>query len=313
MRQFTSDSRHRLVRRVLSAALLACFVHAPEADAKILIVKSDDLPQYEAPIRAFTAAVDDAVEVIDIKGSRERGQTLLERAAKAGDVQGIFALGTQAAYLSKTVMPAVPMSFAMVLNWERYEFAQPTTGVAVEIPVDVLFTRFRLLLPSAKRIGLIYSERVSEQTIESARRAAVTLGMRLIEEKVRYSDDVPGAYRRIRSAIDALWMPTDPVVVTRDNFRYLSQRCEKDGNAFLAFSENFVRAGALLSISPDYGTMGSQAALLLERSIENPASPPAVQPPLGSSLVINALVAEEIGIDLNAGVLGMADVVVESR
>lgn len=294
----------------LACMLLTLCAHPSVCEAKILVVKSDALPQYEAPIQAFAASIDDAVEIIDIQGSRERGERLLRSAATDGKVRGIFALGTQAAYLSKRILPSVPMSFAMVLNWDQYQFDGPTTGVSVEIPVDVLFTRFRLLLPHATRIGLIHSERVSEQRLAAARSAARALGMTLVEEKVRFADDVPGAYRRIRSAIDALWMPTDPLVVTRDNFRYLSQRCAKDDVAFLAFSENFVRAGALLSISPDYATMGSQAAVLLERTITTPTSPAEIQAPLGSSLVINAEVAEEIGVDLDAAMLGMADVVV---
>ncbi len=303
-------SRHSLIPAL--ACLIAALAVAAPVEAKILVVKSDSLPQYEAPISTFKAAIGEDVIVLDIEGSRETGERLLRASAADGKVNGIFALGTQAAYLSKAVLPSVPMSFAMVLNWERYEFAQPTTGVSVEIPVDILFTRFRLLLPETKRIGLIYSDKISEQTLVTARKAAATLGVGLVEEKVQHGGDVVGAFRRIRRSVDALWIPTDPVVVTRDNFKYLSDRCRKDGIAFLAFSENFVRAGALLSISPDYATMGSQAAVLLQRAMSTPSSPPAVQAPLGSTLVINSKVADEIGIDLNAGVLGMADLVVGS-
>jgi len=305
--------RARHTRRLLliaAAAIALLGAAAGAADAKILVVKSDSLSQYEAPIATFTTSVSEPVVVINIEGSREKGERLLRHAAADGTVTGIFALGTQAAYLSKAVLPSIPMSFAMVLNWERYAFAAPATGVTVEIPVDVLFTRFRLLLPELKNIGLIYSDEIPEQTLRNARNAAGTLGLRLVEERVRYSDDVSGAYRRIRRSVDALWMPADPVVVTRDNFRYLSERCANDRIAFLAFSENFVRAGALLSISPDYATMGSQAAVLLGRAIASPSAPPQVQAPLGSTLVINSEVADSIGLDLNAAVLGMADVVV---
>jgi putative ABC transport system substrate-binding protein len=298
-------------RSAVLALFAGCFLlPVAPVQAKILIVKSDALPQYEAPIAAFRASINEEVEIINIEGSREKGERLLRTSAADGSVTGIFALGTQAAYLSKHVLPSVPMSFSMVLNWKRYEFAAPTTGVSVEIPVNVLFTRFRLLLPNVENIGLIYSEQVPEQTLAAARQAAATLGIDLVEEKVRYSDAVSGAYRRLRNSVDALWMLTDPVVVTRDNFRYLSDRCTKDDIAFLAFSENFVRAGALLSVSPDYKTMGSQAAVLLRKAIKTPSTPPAVQAPLGTTLVINSAVAEAIGVDLNAAVLSMADVVV---
>jgi len=107
-------------------------------------------------------------------------------------------------------------------------------------------------------------------------------------------------------------MLPDPVVISRDNFRYLSQRCSNDNVAFLAFSENFVRAGALLSISPDYTTMGSQAAVLLERMIEDGEQSPPVQAPIGSSLVVNERVARDLGLEFGPGLMTMADVIIDS-
>ncbi|HET9062644.1 MAG TPA: ABC transporter substrate binding protein [Candidatus Binatia bacterium] len=85
-----------------------------------------------------------------------------------------------------------------------------------------------------------------------------------------------------------------------------------DDVAFLAFSENFVRAGALLSVSPDYATMGSQAAALIDRIVATKAASPTVQAPIGSSLVINAETARELGIDVDMNMLSLADKVIDS-
>ena len=74
---------------------------------------------------------------------------------------------------------------------------------------------------------------------------------------------------------------------------------------------DFVRAGALLSVAPDYATMGSQAAVLVERTLERSNGRPAVQDPIGSSLVINAETARELGIDVNGNILRLADKVID--
>jgi len=279
--------------------------------AHVLIVKSDDLPQYQQPIDAFIAAHAGKVTTIDLGGSKEDGSKQLERAAKEGRIDAVFALGAQAAWLSRKVLPSAPLTFAMVIDWRRYGLDQGATGIAVELPVDSLLARFKLLLPGLKRLGVIHSNQASSASLDAARTAAASLGIELREEAVEYSDAVAGAYRRLRSDIDALWMVPDPVVVTHDNFRYLAERTRHDGVPFLAFSENFVRAGAFLSVSPDYATMGSQAAVLVERSLDRQVARPTIQAPIGSSLVINAETARELGIDVDGTILSLADKVIE--
>ena len=284
------------------------------AHADVLVVKSDDLVQYDAPIAAFREHTRQPSRVLDIEGSREAGVRELDDIRGNENLTAVFALGGQAAHLARHQMPRHPLVFAMVLDWQRHRFTAPSAGVAVEIPVAALFTRYKLLLPHIERIGVIHSAGVSPASLADAREAAAALGMELVEQRVRYGDAVPGAYRRMRRSVDALWMLPDPIVVTRENFRYLRDRTRADEIAFLAFSENFVRAGALLSISPSYATMGAQAAALLAELIGNPTSPgsePRVQHPLGSKLVINSDTASALGIELDASLLSMADDVVE--
>jgi putative ABC transport system substrate-binding protein len=282
------------------------------ASAVILVVKSDDLPQYNSPTNAFSVAYTGEIVELNLEGSREEGEARLRKAAGKHDIDAVFSLGTQAAYLARNTLPETPLVFAMALDWQRYDLAEHGSGVAVEMPADVLLTRFKLLLPDLTRLGVIYSSRASQANLQAAHEAARTLGITLVEETVAHPDEVAGAYRRMRGEIDALWMLPDPVVVTRDNFRYLAERTRRDGVGFLAFSENFVRAGALLSISPDYQTMGSQAAVLVKRMIEDGETNVPVQAPIGSSLVINAATARRLDIDVNASMMSMADLVIHA-
>jgi putative ABC transport system substrate-binding protein len=283
------------------------------SDAVVLVVKSDALSQYDSPTDAFTSAYDGKIVELNLEGSREKGEQRLRKAAETHEIDAVFSLGTQAAYLTRHTLPDTPMVFAMALDWQRYGLDAAGTGVAVEMPADVLLTRFKLLLPNLSRLGVIYSEHASQASLDAAREAAEHLGIDLVEEDVAHAEEVAGAYRRMRGEIDALWMLPDPVVVTRDNFRYLAERTRSDGIGFLAFSENFVRAGALLSVSPDYTTMGSQAAVLVERLIEDGESRVPVQAPIGSSLVINAETARTLEIDVNASMMNMADLVINAE
>lgn len=283
------------------------------SNAVVLVVKSDALSQYDRPTDAFASAYDGHIVELNLEGSREKGEQRLRKAAKNHKIDAVFSLGTQAAYLTRQTLPDTPLVFAMALDWQRYGLDAAGTGVAVEMPADVLLTRFKLLLPKLSRLGVVYSAHASQASLDAARHAAKHLGIELVEEDVAHPEEVAGAYRRMRGDIDALWMLPDPVVVTRDNFRYLAERTRSDGIGFLAFSENFVRAGALLSVSPDYKTMGSQAAVLVERLIEDGESNVPVQAPIGSSLVINADTARTLQIDVDASMMNMADLVINAE
>ena len=307
-----SRSRATLVCAILACAAVAVEQVPASHPTRVLVVKSDNLPQYQQPIDAFIAAHTGDVRVIDVGDSKESGRDRIEKAVSARPVDAVFAVGAQAAWISREVLPEVPLAFAMIIDWQRYGLNERASGISIELPVDALLTRFKLLLPKLSRLGIIYSDQASSATLADAGAAAEALGIELVREQVKYSDEVPGAYRRIRSRIDALWMVPDPVVVTHDNFRYLADRTLHDGVAFLAFSENFVRAGALLSVAPDYATMGSQAAALIDRMVASRAMLPSVQAPIGSSLVINAATARALGIDVDASILNLADKVIDT-
>ncbi len=307
--------RKRSTRQATLALLIAASfgVSVPAASATVLIVKSDDLVQYNQPIESFRSRIGRPVAIVDLEGENAKGERILNDHTRGLHVDAIFALGGRAAYLARKVFPATPTIFAMVLNRDRVDLSGPVTGVDVQLPVESLLARFKLLMPGLRRIGVIHSRALGKPAVERLRRAASSFQIEVVTAAVRHPDDVAGAYRRIRKEIDALWMVPDPVVVTRDNFVYLSRRTRNDGIAFLAFSENFVRAGALMSVSPSYDTIGEQAAVLLERLLESPDQPPAVQAPLGSRLVVNAPVATALGLDTKTDLLGSADMLIDER
>jgi putative ABC transport system substrate-binding protein len=282
---------------------------------RVLIVQSENLPQYTLATQAFKTATPQAeTVVVRVDDPIDKAREKIRRAAELIAPDAVFALGAQAAVLAKRELPQVPMVFAMVMDWRRHGLDRSgTAGVALEMPVDDLLTRYKLMLPDLNRIGLIYSSAMSDTFIESARAAAQRLNIELAEEPVSAPDQVAGAYRRLRRDIDAVWMIPDPGVVTRDNFAFLAHRTRNDDIAFLAFSENFVRAGALMSVTPSYATMGSQAAALVGRLLRDSQQQLIVQNPLGSRLVVNAATARAVGLSLNATVLAMADAVIDPQ
>jgi len=193
--------------QLLALALISMLMSAQPAEAVVLVVKSDDLPQYSGPISAFETALEGSTRLIEIGGSRDKGEKLLKDAAANEKVEAVFALGSQAAYLSRRMLPKTPLVFAMVLDWTRYELGSGATGVAVEMPVDALFTRFKLLLPQIERIGVIHSDRTSKTATAPGHRCGCSRRHQTDHRRGplqrRCSRSVPAHPPRHRCSVDA--------------------------------------------------------------------------------------------------------------
>ena len=128
--------RHRESRRSsvppLGALAVGLVLAVTPASAvhhsRVLVVTSNDLPQYRQPVEAFVAAHTGDVRVIDIGGSKESGRDRIRRAVAEGPVDAVFAVGAQAAWISRDVLPDVPLTFAMVIDWQRYGLGANASG-----------------------------------------------------------------------------------------------------------------------------------------------------------------------------------------
>jgi putative ABC transport system substrate-binding protein len=226
----------------------------------------------------------------------------------------VFALGSRAAGLANAELSDLPLVFAMVDNWQGQGLARAgAAGVSPDIPIDALFTRYKLMLPRLRRIGIICSDQTPRNYLALARTAARRLDLSLRVVTVASDGDVSRAYRTLRGDIDALWMIPDTRVATPSNFALLAQRTRQDEIAFLAFSESSVQAGALLAVTPSYTTMGSQAAALLDQLLRDAVRVRGtiVQTPFGTRSVVNAATARALGLPIDAALLSMADVIID--
>ncbi|MEW6744123.1 MAG: TonB-dependent receptor [Planctomycetota bacterium] len=305
------SSPARTPRVMLAAALsfIACSLWAEAGET--LVLTSADLPQLEAPARAFASAVAIPCGMYSLEHDREALALLA-----ASDIDLVFALGADAARHAARAWAGVPIVFTMVLDWESEDLPRERcTGVALGVDPEALLTTYRLFAPQLSRLGVIHSRGFSPALLATAREAARALGLELVAESVRDRREVRGAFEQLKERVDALWMVADPAVITAESFLYLAEQCRAAKLPFFVFSENFVRAGGFLAVAPNYAYLGDQAAVLARRILLSGESPSslAVEPPVGTSIIVNADVAKEIGLELSMDALALADLVIEGR
>ena len=120
-------------------------------------------------------------------------------------------------------------------------------------------------------------------------------------------------------ALDAVWLLPDPRIVDSTTFQMIVEKTKAAKKPFVAYSENFVKAGALFSVSPDYNATGQQLVLLSKKMLSKDSVRPE-QPylskfhyPIGSYSVLNLRTAEAIGLNLSQTQLGFVNRIVNGN
>jgi len=279
---------------LLIAAIMGPYAALAGDEQPVVILLSDQEEAYSSPIEGFSFEIDMPVETFNLQGDIEKAPSVMARIL-AKKPRLIFALGAKAAMVSKvwTVnRPEIPVIFAMVLNWERYNLIAPHGNVA-----GIAYT-----------IGVIYNDEQSGRIVELARKAAAILNLKLIEKTVDRPEDFQRAFKSMADDIDSYWILTDPVVYTLENISWLEKRCLKNRLICIGPSENVAKLGVVLSVESDVKNIGIQAASMARSILEHKQSPGkiGIMPPIGTRLFINNKTARKIGLQVNQNVLDNA-------
>ena len=288
------------------------------AQGPVVVLLSDSEEVYEQPLTQFKAKLDQEIEVFNLRGDIQRAPEVMSEVMALKPAL-ILALGAKAAYFAKAATASrqeIPVIFAMVLNWQRYRLLQGQNnmaGIDSDVASGTQLLSMNLLFPEVSRLGVFYSQAHSFASVKEADQAAELVGLDIVARPIVRAKELKHAYRRLAGEVDAIWLPTDPVLYTLENIHWLKRQCLKDRLICIGQSDNIVRLGLLLAVNPDIPSIGVQAAALAEDILLHGAKPAdiGVQDPLGTRLTLNARTAKKIGLELEDGALQLADEVIE--
>ena len=300
----------RLAKWGWMVTLVALAPVRPMAAAEVAVVKSSDVPAWRPAIDALRrVSASHTITEHDLRNDRPTADSVL--ASLKGKAAIIVALGPLAAQLVRSTLPDAPLVFAMVQEPAKLGLAPGpgVTGVAFAIPIKNQLAAFRLVHPKGVRIGVIYKEDNSGHSVEEAIKAATLLRVVMSTRAVTSERDIPPALRSLLAgdqAIDALWIPPDPVLLGDDTRRFLQAEMFKAGKAVYGSSSGLVAEGALVSNGPDLVSIGEQVGELVNRLAAGDRSRIELLVPR-AELVINKKIAARLKIDVSAEVLKAAN------
>jgi putative tryptophan/tyrosine transport system substrate-binding protein len=293
------------------AALLALLAARPAAPAEVALLKSEETAEWrpilEAMKRTLTGHV---VSEVDLRGDRAEAVRVVTTLIRRPTF--LVAFGPLAAEAVRQAAPDAPLVYCMVTDPAALGLVgnPNTSGVAWQTPVKNQLAAFRLVYPRAVRIGIIHGPGdVMAKAVQEAQKASSVLRLIVVPKPVAAEKDVPSALRSLLKgdeAVDALWLPPDPLVLAEGTRRLILSESLKAGRPVLGSSAALVSEGALVSNAPEAVSMGEQAASLVSRILAGDSTARGTLLMPRAELVINKKIAEKLKIEIPADALQAA-------
>jgi ABC-type uncharacterized transport system substrate-binding protein len=170
--------------------------------------------------------------------------------------------------------------------------------VAFSVPAKNQLAAFRLVFPRGSRIGLMSSD---DRTVQDAQKAGAVVRVNVVTRAVASEKDVPSVLRSLlkgAEAVDAIWIPADPVLLSDETRRFILAETLKEGKPVFSFSPALVAEGALVSDGPDLVSVGEQLADLVNRMAAGDKTAKGTILVPRAELVINKKIADKLRIEI---------------
>jgi putative tryptophan/tyrosine transport system substrate-binding protein len=262
------------------------------------------------------------VEYHWLEGNYDRLPELLADLVRR-QVAVIATLSTFPTQVAKAATTTIPIVFGIAADPVELglvgSFAKPggnVTGVSF-LTAEVVAKRLRLLhdlLPNAVRIAVLVDPNnatISKNTVQDVQKAAPAMGLQtqiINATTVGEINEVFAAFERERP--DALFVAPDAFLTSRRVQLVTLTTHERIPATYPL--RDYVEVGGLMSYGPDFADMFRQVGVYTGSILKGakPAELP-VQQPNKFELVINLTTANALGLTIPAGVISIADEVIE--
>jgi len=325
-----STNRRRASSRValpwsLLPLLLGLWPHlTPAGDAlaaapvRVAIVLSQRLMPYEEAAAGIEEGLGAlplkvTVDVYDLEDDRAGRERIISELRERSTAL-VFTVGTEAYRVLAPRVRDIPLIIAMVYD-PRNEFAldpdlDPNVYAAcLHVPYEKQLAVFKEYLPAVKKVAVI-TMAGSESPIASELRSGWPgLELEIIPIALTDLKGLERALAEAQSEAEAFLMILDKSIYTTATTPKILLSFARSRIPVWSFSPNYVKAGALISVSASYRQNGATAAALAGDILLRRPMTQRYVPTNGLIIAWNEHVAQALGIELPAAKRGQCDVV----
>lgn len=192
-----------------------------------------------------------------------------------------------------------PVAAKLVEAWDKP--SARVTGVSDLTPVDKHMALVKEIVPSAKKLGVIYNpgEANSVSLVELVKQHAPSQGLEVVEAASPKSADVQTAMRSLVGKVDVVYLPTDNTVISA--LEGVLKIAEQTDIPVIAADTDSVKRGAIAALGFNYYDVGRQTGVIVAEVLSGKA--PSEIPVQGvdkTELYLNPGAAKAMGVELPA-------------
>jgi putative ABC transport system substrate-binding protein len=186
------------------------------------------------------------------------------------------------------------------------------SGVSNFVPLEPQIEMFKRVKPTIKKIGFLYNpgEMNSISLIEKLRKICPKYGIELVVMTASKSSEVAQSAIKLSSSVDAIFISNDNTALSA--LRVIVKAANAQKIPVFVSDTDVVVDGAIAALGPNQYAIGRQTADMIIRVIKGEdISKIAVDFPRKTELILNAKVAEKLGIILSEDLISAAKIVIK--
>jgi len=304
----------KILRLIASICLFILFSGTASAEDKsrILLINSDaSVEKYKEAQEEFKKALARPVQEIHLEEKKWKLPEV-EDFLYDEDPDLVYCIGSKAYLVANKYVGDKDIIFSSIINWQRLPRAKKMYGVSNELHTEMQITLYRYIFPTVKRIGVLYNEKYNSQWFAKTRRDAAAMGVEIIGQTVSGEKDTVAALRELLPKIDALWLISDPVIMS--DKKVLSEAfnvCDAQKMPVFTYHEVYAQYGAVLMVSVDNPTLGRQAASIAMEVLAGEKLEERVQFPAGSRIILNLKKIKQYCVEYREEALASVNEIIE--
>ena len=283
---------------------------------KIGVTQFMEHPSLNLTKQGFEDAFKEAEIKADFDEKNANGEVtnanLIATNYKADKKDLVFGIATPSAQALANNITDIPILFSAVTDPASAKLLNPNvTGTSDKVEnIAAQFDLLAKIKPGLKKVGVLYnpSEQNSAVQVQEIQKIAKEKNIEVMLQGISNFGELAQATKNLLGATDALYLPTDNLVVSGANL--ITSEAINAKKPVVASENSTVKLGALFTMGLDYYALGKRTG---EMAIEILKGKPISQIPFEISkqmkLYVNQKTAQALGLDIKNPVFSGAEFV----
>ncbi len=285
-----------ILRAGCALFLVAGWLPAAAAD-EVVVLTTAGIAAYDEVLDGVRKSVgaQASVRIIDLR-QKDAAQTIAD-SLHAKTTRVVVTIGSEAAEAAMAQPAAAPLIATTIMPnlVETGGRGRTITTVPVDVPMNALLENVKRVFPGKSRLGIIRNATFANPSAETLKASAEAAGFKICLAECSGPAQLLQTFLSLKDHADLVVCFPDGALYNSATVKPLVLASLRYRLPLVAFSESFTRAGAALSIYPDFREVGSLTGELILKTLNGPPQA-RIEHPRKFKLAVNQNITRLLGI-----------------